>query len=126
MFETRSPAPPLSHDDTEATWVSTEIAEHHGYHSYSGFMCLLQISDKNENWVVDLLAARDEVESSNDPHGAERNIVWLQQDFNIYIVNLFDTFHLSKLLGQSPCFFPCFAFLVPPSYFYFQTSRDTG
>jgi exosome complex exonuclease RRP6 len=24
--------------------------------------------------------------------------VWLQQDFNLYIVNLFDTFHASKLL----------------------------
>ena len=28
--------------------------------------------------------------------------MWLQQDFNIYVVNLFDTFHASKLLGQSP------------------------
>ena len=82
--------------------------------------------------MVDLLAVRDEVESLNevftDPnivkvrylnllwvdrlsrfsqvlHGAESDIVWLQQDFNIYIVNLFDTFHASKLLGQSPCFF---------------------
>jgi exosome complex exonuclease RRP6 len=27
--------------------------------------------------------------------------VWLQQDFNVYVVNLFDTFHASKLLGES-------------------------
>jgi len=150
MFDTCNPVPPPSLDDTEATWVSTaedfqqmlaklknatEIAvdlEHHSYRSYSGFLCLLQISDRNEDWVVDLLAVRDEVESLNevftDPnivkvrylnllwvdrlsrfsqvlHGAESDIVWLQQDFNIYIVNLFDTFHASKLLGQSPCFF---------------------
>ena len=170
MFETCNPLPPPSLDDTEATWVSTpedfqqmlaklknatEIAvdlEHHSYRSYFGFLCLLQISDRNEDWVVDLLAVRDEVESLNevftDPnivkvrylnllwvdrpsrfsqvfHGAESDIVWLQQDFNIYIVNLFDTFHASKLLGQFPCFFSS-AFLVPPSYSYFQTSRDTG
>lgn len=31
-------------------------------------------------------------------HGAESDIIWLQQNFNIYIVNLFDTFHASKLL----------------------------
>ena len=85
-------------------------------------------SDKNENWVVDLLVVKDEVESSNevftDPnivkvrylklfwvnrpscfsqvfHGAESDVVWLQQDFNICIVNLFATFHPTKLLGQS-------------------------
>ncbi|KIK81701.1 hypothetical protein PAXRUDRAFT_35796 [Paxillus rubicundulus Ve08.2h10] len=31
-------------------------------------------------------------------HGAESDIVWLQQDFNIFVVGLFDTFHASKLL----------------------------
>jgi exosome complex exonuclease RRP6 len=90
----------------------------------------MQLSDKNEDWVVDLLAVREEVEALNEVftdsnivkvcflklicvllnmhsglqvfHGADSDIVWLQQDFNIYIVNLFDTFHASKLLGQSP------------------------
>jgi exosome complex exonuclease RRP6 len=84
MFETCNPIPPPSLDDTEATWVSTpedfqqmlaklknatEIAvdlEHHSYRSYSGFLCLLQISDRNEDWVVDLLAVRDEVELLNE------------------------------------------------------------
>ena len=84
MFETCNPVPPPSLDDTEATWVATpedfhqlltklknatEIAvdlEHHSYRSYSGFLCLLQISDRNEDWVVDLLAVRDEVESLNE------------------------------------------------------------
>ncbi|KIM36578.1 hypothetical protein M413DRAFT_449112 [Hebeloma cylindrosporum] len=126
MFETCNPVAPPSLDDTEATWVSTpedfqqmlaklknatEIAvdlEHHSYRSYTGFLCLLQISDRNEDWVIDLLSLRDEVEALNevftDPnivkvfHGAESDVVWLQQDFNIYIVNLFDTFHASKLL----------------------------
>ncbi|KAF8184172.1 hypothetical protein BJ912DRAFT_975089 [Pholiota molesta] len=126
MFEPCTPVLPASLDDTQATWVDTkedfermlaklkrakEIAvdlEHHSYRSYAGFLCLMQISDRDEDWVVDLLAVRDEMEALNevftDPdivkvfHGAESDVVWLQQDFNIYIVNLFDTFHASKLL----------------------------
>lgn len=37
-------------------------------------------------------------------HGAESDIVWLQQDLNIYIVNLFDTYHASRMLGISTSF----------------------
>jgi len=59
---------------------------------------------------MDTICLRDELEELNevftDPsivkvfHGAESDIVWLQQDFNIYVVNLFDTFHASKVLGS--------------------------
>jgi exosome complex exonuclease RRP6 len=31
-------------------------------------------------------------------HGADSDVVWLQQDFNLYLVNLFDTFHASRVL----------------------------
>lgn len=31
-------------------------------------------------------------------HGAESDIVWLQQDFSIFVVGLFDTYHASKVL----------------------------
>jgi hypothetical protein len=31
-------------------------------------------------------------------HGAESDIVWLQQDFNIFVVGLFDTYHASRAL----------------------------
>jgi exosome complex exonuclease RRP6 len=31
-------------------------------------------------------------------HGAESDVIWLQQDFNLYLVNMFDTFHASKVL----------------------------
>ncbi|KAJ3510409.1 hypothetical protein NLJ89_g4693 [Agrocybe chaxingu] len=126
MFKPCTPTLPPSLEDTTATWVdspsafqamlsklknATEIAvdlEHHSYRSYAGFLCLMQISDREEDWVVDLLAVRGEVEALNeiftDPvivkvfHGADSDIVWLQQDFNLYVVNLFDTFHASKLL----------------------------
>jgi exosome complex exonuclease RRP6 len=33
-------------------------------------------------------------------HGAESDILWLQQDFSLYIVNLFDTYHASRVLGK--------------------------
>lgn len=31
-------------------------------------------------------------------HGAEKDIEWLQRDFGVYIVGLFDTYHASHLL----------------------------
>ena len=120
------PPPPLS--QTPWTWVETpqtlytmlqklssvqEIAvdlEHHSYRSYLGFLCLMQISTRQDDFVIDVLSLRDDMEVLNevftDPsiikvfHGAESDILWLQQDFNLYVVNLFDTFHASKLLGQ--------------------------
>ncbi|KAH9480124.1 Exosome complex exonuclease rrp6 [Psilocybe cubensis] len=126
MFTQCTPIQPPSLEDTQATWVgtkedfarmldklrkATEIAvdlEHHSYRSYSGFLCLMQISDREEDWIIDLLTLRSEIESLNEVftnpeivkvfHGADSDIVWLQQDFNVYIVNLFDTFHASKLL----------------------------
>jgi len=82
--------------------------EHHSYRSYGGFLCLMQLSTREEDFVVDLLAVRDDVPALLDVfvnpaiikvfHGAESDIVWLQQDFGLYIVNLFDTFHASKVL----------------------------
>lgn len=33
-------------------------------------------------------------------HGAESDIIWLQRDFGLYLVNLFDTFHASQELGR--------------------------
>lgn len=34
-------------------------------------------------------------------HGANSDIVWLQRDFGLYIVGLFDTYHATKVLGAS-------------------------
>ncbi|KAF9446370.1 hypothetical protein P691DRAFT_794509 [Macrolepiota fuliginosa MF-IS2] len=126
VYAPASPAPPAPLSETPFTWVSTPEAlqttltklraateisvdlEHHSYRSYSGFLCLMQVSTRQEDFVVDVISLRDEMEVLNevftDPkivkvfHGAESDIVWLQQDFNLYVVNLFDTFHASKLL----------------------------
>ncbi|KAJ7896101.1 ribonuclease H-like domain-containing protein [Mycena olivaceomarginata] len=128
MFVPAEPIQPTPLESTSATWVSTpdaldsmldelreapEIAidlEHNNYRSYAGIVCLMQISTRKQDWIVDTLALRAELatgalnEVLTDPkiikvlHGAESDIIWLQQDFNLYIVNLFDTFHASKLL----------------------------
>ncbi|CDO75141.1 hypothetical protein BN946_scf184639.g3 [Trametes cinnabarina] len=126
MFQPAPPIVPRSFAETPFSWVSTaaefaamleklrgarEIAvdlEYHSYRTYGGFVCLMQISTRGEDFVVDTLALRDEMEELNevftDPdvvkvfHGAESDVVWLQQDFNLYVVNLFDTYHASKVL----------------------------
>ncbi len=84
----------------------------------------MQISTREEDWIVDPFELRDELEDLNEIftnpdivkasrilihattsadvwqvlHGADSDVVWLQQDFNLYLVNLFDTFHASKVL----------------------------
>ena len=32
-------------------------------------------------------------------HGAFMDMIWLQRDFGLYVVGLFDTFHASRSLG---------------------------
>ncbi|KAF8606994.1 hypothetical protein BDV93DRAFT_542586 [Ceratobasidium sp. AG-I] len=91
---------------------STEIAldlEHNSLRTYKGLVCLIQLSSRTQDWVIDALALRDEMEPLRgvleDPkvvkvlHGAESDIVWLQRDFGLWVVGLFDTFHASKVLG---------------------------
>lgn len=121
------PIKPHDWDSKEAIMVSTkdqlkemvetlqsskQIAvdlEHHDLRSYYGITCLMQISDRNQDWLVDVLALRSEMEILNtvfaDPkivkvfHGAFMDIIWLQRDFGLYVVSLFDTYHAAKLLG---------------------------
>lgn len=101
--------------------ASSEIAvdlEYHATRSFTGFLCLMQISTREEDFVVDLLALRDLVREDKlggvmvDPaivkvfHGAESDILWLQQDFDIYVVGMFDTYHATKVLCE--CFMQLF------------------
>ncbi|KAF9930774.1 exosome nuclease subunit [Linnemannia zychae] len=126
MFEQRPEQLYYPFDTTTAMWVETEeelkemckvletqreIAidlEHHDYRSFQGFVCLLQISTRDQDYIIDTLELRGSLHLLNqaftDPnivkvlHGADHDIIWLQRDFGIYIVNLFDTYHASKLL----------------------------
>ncbi|CCG80693.1 Exosome complex exonuclease rrp6 [Taphrina deformans PYCC 5710] len=127
LFEEHDPVMYKPVEDNEVSWVDTttklqamldtlklsrEIAvdlEHHDFHSFRGFVCLMQISNRDQDWIVDTLALRNDLQVLNEVftnpsilkvfHGANSDIVWLQRDFGLYIVNLFDTYHASKTLG---------------------------
>ncbi|KAK9478520.1 ribonuclease H-like domain-containing protein [Lipomyces japonicus] len=90
----------------------TEIAvdlEHHDMRSYVGFVSLMQISTRSKDYLIDTLKLREELEVLNKVftnrkivkvfHGATSDIVWLQRDFGLYIVSLFDTFHAASVLN---------------------------
>ena len=80
MFRSAEPIPPKSFEDTPFKWVETpadlsgmldelrvakEIAvdlEYHSYRSFTGFVCLMQISTRERDWVVDTLSLREELE----------------------------------------------------------------
>lgn len=124
------PIPYKPFETTSATFVDTfegvlemlqelrgasEIAvdlEHHDTHSYIGLVSLMQISTRDQDWIVDTLKPwRRRLEVLNevftDPrivkvlHGAHMDIVWLQRDLGLYIVGLFDTHHASRVLGYA-------------------------
>jgi exosome complex exonuclease RRP6 len=84
MFQRTLPCPPKAFEDTPFTWVATpedlaqllpklrhvsEIAvdlEHHSYRSYYGFVCLMQISTREEDFIIDALALREDLEDLNE------------------------------------------------------------
>ncbi|KAI8049471.1 ribonuclease H-like domain-containing protein [Syncephalis plumigaleata] len=126
LFEAQPETPYTLFDETDAIWVDTpeefyrmirvleqasEIAvdlEAHDYRSFQGFTCLMQISTRQQDFIVDTLALRDELQAINSVftnpsivkvfHGADSDIVWLQRDFGVYVVGLFDTYQASRIL----------------------------
>jgi exosome complex exonuclease RRP6 len=124
--------PTLYHpfESTTATFVDTEEAldemlqelkkakeiaidlEHHDQRSYIGIVCLMQISTRDRDWIVDTLVPwRRKLQALNevfaDPtivkvmHGAHMDMIWLQRDLGLYVVGLFDTHHASRALGYT-------------------------
>lgn len=103
MFETHTPISPKSFAETPFTWVSTssdfatmldklrnaqEIAvdlEYHNYRSFGGFVCLMQISSREEDWIVDPFELRDEMEELNevftDPKVVKVSIVCFSREY---------------------------------------------
>eukprot|EP01083_Nonionella_stella_P036112 98542_1 len=84
--------------------------EHHRKHSFLGMTCLIQISTRNRDYLIDPLALREHIHTYLNPiftnpniikvfHGCMNDIQWLQRDFSVYVVNLFDTFEAAKLLN---------------------------
>ncbi|EAN31122.2 3'-5' exonuclease family protein [Theileria parva strain Muguga] len=83
--------------------------EHHDTETYRGFICLVQLSTPEENYIIDPFKIFGKMNKLNrlttDPkilkimHGASNDVVWLQRDFNIFVVNLFDTREAAKVLN---------------------------
>lgn len=83
--------------------------EHHDLRTYLGLLCLMQISTTKEDFIVDTLKLRTELQVLNEVfcnpnivkvfHGAYMDIQWLQRDLGVYVVSLFDTYHASRALG---------------------------
>ncbi|OWR42755.1 PM-Scl autoantigen protein [Danaus plexippus plexippus] len=125
--DTEPPTFPKSLEDTPLSFIETvadleklvehlntvdEIAvdvEHHSYRTYQGITCLIQISTYEGDFIIDTLAVREHVHKLNlaftDPkklkvfHGAERDIVWLQRDFGVYVVGMIDTHQAARALA---------------------------
>ena len=82
--------------------------EHHSVRSFQGLTCLIQISTRDKDYVIDSIALRSSLhalsEFTTNPaivkvlHGCESDVLWLQRDFGVYLVNCFDTFHAAKHL----------------------------
>jgi len=91
----------------------TELAvdlEHHSVRSYQGFTCLMQLSTRTKDYVVDVLKlfailGKYLLPVFTDPailkvfHGGDYDIQWLQRDFSIYVVNMFDTGQAARVLN---------------------------
>ncbi|KAG1672907.1 Exosome component 10 [Nymphon striatum] len=85
--------------------------EAHSYRSFMGFTCLIQISTIHKDYIIDGLELRRYMfmlnECFTNPkivkifHGADCDIEWLQRDYGVYVVNLFDTYHASVLLNMA-------------------------
>lgn len=84
--------------------------EQHSLRSFLGFTSLIQISTEKDDYLVDVIALHDSMGILRpvfaDPnickvfHGADGDIVWLQRDFHIYVVNLFDTAKACEVLSK--------------------------
>uniref|UniRef100_A0A1I7UFZ8 Exosome complex component 10 homolog n=2 Tax=Caenorhabditis tropicalis TaxID=1561998 RepID=A0A1I7UFZ8_9PELO len=82
--------------------------EHHQVRSYLGLTCLIQISTREEDFLVDPFPIWDQIGMLNEPfanpnilkvfHGSDNDILWLQRDFGVHVVNLFDTYVAMKKL----------------------------
>lgn len=85
--------------------------ENHSFRSYQGFTCLMQVSTRETDYIVDVIALRGALPAAlagvlADPsvvkvlHGADHDVLWLQRDFSLYVVNLFDTGQAARVLSH--------------------------
>jgi hypothetical protein len=111
-------APAASAADAAAVGPAVAVdLEHHSHRSFQGITALMQVTAglgaHAQTWLVDTL--QPEVRSSMhvcndffaDPsivkvmHGANMDVQWLQRDFGVYVVNLFDTGQATRVLKNA-------------------------
>ncbi|XP_073005732.1 protein RRP6-like 3 isoform X2 [Typha latifolia] len=113
---------------TSYTWINTEPqleflatllsgeqvfavdTEQHSLRSFLGYTALMQISTQKEDFLIDTIALHDVMGILRpvfaDPsickvfHGADNDVLWLQRDFHIYVVNMFDTAKACVVLSK--------------------------
>ncbi len=77
-------------------------------HNYEGKVCLIQISTKEENYIIDVLKLQDleplrpllfDDRIEKVLHGADYDIRMLAKDYGMEIRNLFDTMIAGQILG---------------------------
>uniref|UniRef100_A0A1I7X1Q2 3'-5' exonuclease domain-containing protein n=1 Tax=Heterorhabditis bacteriophora TaxID=37862 RepID=A0A1I7X1Q2_HETBA len=88
--------------------VTITFVLHHDHRSFMGLTCLLQISTRENDYIIDPFPLWMNMHILNEPftnpkilkvfHGAERDIIWLQRDFGIYVINMFDTYRAMRRL----------------------------
>lgn len=129
-YKVSEPIPWQPVETTTAKWVDSyegvldmlkelkkakEIAidlEHHDFRTYTGLVSLMQVSTREQDWIVDTLQPwRHKLEVLNeafaDPsivkvfHGAYMDMVWLQRDLGLYVNGLFDTYFACEQLGYA-------------------------
>ena len=69
----------------------------------------MQVSTRDKDWVVDTLSCRSMMHRLNTVftntkvvkvlHGCRNDVLWLQKDFSLYLVNVFDTYFAAKILN---------------------------
>jgi len=69
----------------------------------------MQISTRDHDYLIDTLELRNELQILNDSftnpkilkvfHGADMDIGWLQRDFGVYVLNMFDTGQAARVLN---------------------------
>lgn len=105
--------------------------EAHSYRSFSGMICLIQISTKGgKDFLIDPFPIWDLIHDALAPtlanpkivkvfHGADSDVAWLQRDFGIYVVNLFDTGRAARALS-----FPSAGFAYLLEYYVEDVKTD--
>ena len=82
--------------------------ESNSLHAYVGRVCLIQLSTRTQDYIIDPLAIKDMQPLGpllRDPaiekifHAAEYDLICLKRDYDFDVVNLFDTMYAARVCG---------------------------